>query len=154
VSALALREAAAAGASIFIVTPLGWPVRQLLWDALRREGAEPAARVTLPDWPRLETALRHRDSAPARSTCAQRFEAAWRRHFPEAPAEAWLLPPGAFGRAAALKARLRPLLDTVPVALGLPERPFGQLHPFHLADRDQVAGEALRLAAAFARRGG
>jgi hypothetical protein len=153
VSGPVLREAAATGACLFIVTPLGWPVRRVLIEALRREGAGPISQVALPDWPRLETALRRRASDPGRAACAGRFEAAWRRHFPLTPAEAWVLPPGSFEGAARVKARLRPALGTLPVALGLPGR-TGRLLPFHLADRDQVLEEALRLAAALDRPAG
>jgi hypothetical protein len=147
-TAPALRRAAAEGACLFIVTPLGWAVRPLLAEALAAEGASPAARVVLHGWPRLETALRRRLPSPSRDACAARFEAAWRRHFPRGHAEAWVLPPESFDAAARVKARLRPALGALPVSLGLPGRATGHLHPFHLADRDQVVEEALRLAAA------
>jgi hypothetical protein len=153
VSATALRAAAMAGRGLFIVTPLGWQVRHRLWESLVLAGAGPDQRIHLPDWPRLDTALRRRAGHPGRDRCALRFEAAWARHFPGGRAEAWLLPAGSFDRAAAVKGRLRPALGSLQVALGLPGRPWGHLHPFHLADREQAAAEALRLAAALAPHG-
>ena len=153
-TAAALRAAATGGACLFILTPLGRPLRHGLWEALRLAGAEPVDRVALPDWPRLESALRRRPGHAHRDACARRFEAAWTRHFPGQPAEAWVLPRGSFAGAARVKARLRPALGSLPVALGLPGRPLGHLHPFHLADPGEAEGEALRLAEALAGRGG
>lgn len=139
------------GPGFLVITPLGLGDVPRLERRLEALGIRPAARIALPRWSRVATAIRVPDPAAGfgRLRTAALFEATWRSLFPLDRAEAWAIPDERDHlRLSRAKALLRGPMRHLDVDFGLPGQPRRLLTPLHVADADDRRGEARRLLAA------
>ena len=135
------------GIGHLVVTPLGFPGREWLWNTLRGAGIALLGRWCVPSWATVSSALYVRRTGPGALARAVRFERAWETLFPGGTAEAWAVEPASFALLAAVKHVIRSELRHVRIPLDGAAR-GAVLHPFHVADRSDRADEARRLIAA------
>ena len=129
-----------------IVTPIGLEQRTRLEQLFTELQLGVLARLALPRWARCSTAIqvvRRDDRALERALI---FEQLWRARAPDDHAERWTIAPESHARLASLKRALRARLHNVQVDTPLLPK-AAALHSFHLADEDDVEGEARRLQA-------
>ncbi len=130
-----------------VVTPLGWPDRALIEEALHRHHLSVLSRLRLRGWPRLSTVLqvtKRTDEALRRAVV---FEATWAAVDALEQAEAWELSLDDAARLVPHKRALRAALRSRGVEVAeLPRR--STLHALHLADADDFTSSSRRLVVA------
>lgn len=139
-----------------IVTPLGWPDRARVEQALRAHGVDVKTRLPLPWWPRLSTVLQVTRRTREALRRAVLFERAWTQVAADERAEAWEVSRDDAALLARHKRALREPLRNVVVDFAGRLPRASTLHALHLADADDFFTSSRRLVAALelaARRG-
>jgi hypothetical protein len=141
--------------AFLVVTPLGMRDRRWIARLFTELGVRFHARVPLPGWSRVSTAIRvHRpDPDRARLVRATLYEEAWEAVAPGGAGEALAFDPARdHARIARAKRSIRDGLPALDVDFGLGGLPPRRLTAFHVAEAGDAEAEARRLLAALALR--